>query len=148
MSKKALEEGLDFTPRFDEKGLIPCITSCADTGDVLMFAFMNEEALNKTIESCEAHYWSRSRKTLWHKGESSGYTQKIIQMRTDCDQDCVWVRVKVNVPDGDETHSAACHTGRKTCFYREINIKPKVKGDSDMHLVDADRLFDPKNVYK
>ena len=114
MNKKQLEETLEFTPKFDDKGLIPCICTCEKTGDVLMFAFMNEEALTKTIQSGEAHYYSRSRKELWHKGATSGQIQKIVEIRTDCDQDCIWIKVK-------ETHS--CHTGRKSCFYRHVNSR-------------------------
>lgn len=148
MSKTELEESLDFIPRFDEKGLIPCITSCANTGDVLMFAFMNEEALNKTIKTGEAHYWSRSRKALWHKGQSSGYTQKIVEMRTDCDQDCIWIKVKVNTPSNNKSQASACHTGRKSCFYRRIKDIPNNTDDVKLGFVDAERLFNPEDVYK
>ncbi len=124
MNKHDLEEGLTFTPRFNDDGLIPCITTCADTNEVLMFAFMNQEALNNTIDTREAHYWSRSRKTLWHKGATSGFTQKIVDIRTDCDQDCILLKVIVS-KDGDG--DAECHTGRKTCFYRSVKDVSKLK---------------------
>jgi phosphoribosyl-AMP cyclohydrolase len=115
MSKTEIEEGTAFKPRFDGQGLIPCITTSARDGAVLMFAWMNKEALQKTMETGEAHYWSRSRGELWHKGGESGFVQKIVEMRTDCDQDCLWLRVEVagNV-------ETACHTGRRSCFYRVV----------------------------
>lgn len=112
--KNPLEENIEFTPRFDEKELIPCITTDIENGQVLMFAFMNQTALNKTIETGEVHYWSRSRQELWHKGATSGNTQHIVEIRTDCDQDCIWISVK---------SGPACHTGRPTCFYRKLNTK-------------------------
>ncbi|PCJ99798.1 MAG: phosphoribosyl-AMP cyclohydrolase [Zetaproteobacteria bacterium] len=136
MSKRETEENLNFTPKFDEKGLIPCITSCAKTGDVLMFAFMNAEALDKTIETGEAHYWSRSRKSLWHKGATSGHIQKVTEMRTDCDQDCIWIKI--------ETDTGSCHTGRKSCFYRRISGDLNAK----MLFIDAEMIFNPDDVYK
>lgn len=140
--KKSLEEGLIFTPQFDQNGLIPCITTDADDGDVLMFAFMNQEALEKTLETGEAHYWSRSRACLWHKGASSGYTQKIIEMRTDCDQDCIWIKVRVTVPEGKgEGHKAACHTGRKTCFYREVTGKPDTEDEESMRFLNVEEII-------
>ncbi len=109
-----IEETLEFTPKFDDKGLIPCICTCEDTGEVLMFAFMNKESLAKTLETGEAHYYSRSRQELWHKGATSGQIQKIVEMRTDCDQDCIWIKVK---------QTPACHTGRNSCFYRVIKME-------------------------
>lgn len=114
--KKDLEEGLHFTPRFDNSGLIPCITSSAKTGKVLMFAWMNKHALQKTIETGEVHYWSRSRAELWHKGATSGHIQKVVELRTDCDQDCI-----LAIVDVDSAEDVACHTGRESCFYRTIN---------------------------
>lgn len=134
MSKEELEEGLEFTPRYDDKGLIPCITTSADSNKVLMFAYMNEEAIRKTLETGEAHYWSRSRNALWHKGASSGLVQKIKDIRIDCDQDCVLISVEMDM-------EASCHTGRHNCFYRRIE-------DMDtLSLVDDKRLFDPDDVY-
>jgi len=133
-----LEETLEFLPKFDDKGLIPCICSCAKSGDVLMFAFMNEESLHKTIETSQAHYYSRSRKCLWHKGATSGYTQKVIEMRTDCDQDCIWIKVEINTPEGENTEQSACHTGRKTCFYRKLEFDPNLNNKQKMRFVEED----------
>ncbi len=133
--KKELEETLVFTPNFSKDGLIPCICTCAKSGDVLMFAYMNEESLRKTIESGEAHYYSRSRQCLWHKGATSGYTQKIVEMRTDCDQDCIWIKVIVNTPVDKNSDIVACHTGRKSCFYRAIGIKVNPNNEITMNFV-------------
>jgi len=131
------EEGLRLLPRFDASGLVTCVATDAATGDVLMVAHMNEEALRKTIATGEAWYFSRSRNALWKKGESSGHTQRVVEMRTDCDQDAIWIRV--------EQVGAACHTGRQSCFYR------KIEGDGggiSLSLIDADRQFDPTKVYR
>jgi phosphoribosyl-AMP cyclohydrolase len=113
-SKAVLEDGLDFTPRFDASGLMATIVTDAASGEVLMLAFMNEDALARTLETGEAHFWSRSRRALWRKGETSGNVLLVVEMRTDCDQDCVLLRVEIG---GD---GAACHTGRRSCFYRKI----------------------------
>jgi phosphoribosyl-AMP cyclohydrolase len=113
-SKAGLEEGTIFTPRFDDKGLIVCVTTDADTGAVLMVAYMNEEALRLTIETGVAHYWSRSRKSLWRKGDTSGQVQTVTEIRSDCDQDAILLKVTV---DGDGN---SCHTGRVSCFYRRL----------------------------
>ena len=107
------EEGLEFQPKFDASGLVTCVATDAATGDVLMVAHMNDEALRKTIASGEAWYFSRSRNALWRKGETSGQTQRVVEMRMDCDQDAVWIRV--------EQTGAACHTGRRSCFYRKVD---------------------------
>ncbi len=131
------EEGLAFQPKFDASGLLTCVATDAGTGDVLMVAHMNDEALRKTITSGEAWYFSRSRKALWRKGETSGQTQRVIEMRVDCDQDAIWIRV--------EQHGAACHTGRRSCFYRKID---SANGDTRLSFVDADRQFDPDKVYR
>jgi len=117
-NKSELEEGAAFTPRFDADGLIPAIITDAAAGGVLMFAYMNAEALRLTIETGEAHFWSRSRKSLWRKGETSGNRLLVQDLLTDCDQDVIWVKAGVS---GD----AACHTGRPSCFYRRI------RGDGD-----------------
>jgi phosphoribosyl-AMP cyclohydrolase len=109
-----LEEGTAFTPRFDGDGLIVCVTKDARDGQILMLAYMNAEALRLTLETGVAHYWSRSRKTLWRKGYTSGQVQKVTEIRTDCDQDALLVTVE---PGGD---GGACHTGRRSCFYRKI----------------------------
>ncbi len=123
MSKKSdLEEGLTFRPAYDANGLIPCITQCAETGRVLMMAYMNDEALCKTLESGEAYYWSRSRKGLWHKGATSGFVQKVVEVRTDCDQDCLLLFVTVRKPAGNEKEEGTCHTGRDSCFYRTVEM--------------------------
>ncbi|MGL4812986.1 MAG: phosphoribosyl-AMP cyclohydrolase [Beijerinckiaceae bacterium] len=111
-SQEALEEDLIFAPRFDASGLITCVTTDADTNTLLMVAHMNAEALRKTIETGEAWYWSRSRQSLWHKGDTSGQIQTVVEMRTDCDQDALWLRVRVAGDGG------CCHTGRRSCFYR------------------------------
>ncbi len=114
-SKQELENGTAFTPRFDDKGLMPAIVADASSGQVLMLAFMNEDALARTLETGEAHFWSRSRQALWRKGETSGNVLRVIDMRTDCDQDCVLLSVEI-AGDG-----VACHTGRPSCFYRRID---------------------------
>ena len=131
------EEGLALQPKFDASGLLTCVATDAATGEVLMVAHMNEDALRKTIQSGEAWYFSRSRDALWRKGETSGQTQRVVEMRMDCDQDAVWIRV--------EQVGAACHTGRKSCFYRKVETG---EGGPRLVLVDAARLFDPKAVYK
>lgn len=132
-----IEEGLEFRPKFDASGLVTCVATDAATGNVLMVAHMNDEALRKTIASGEAWYFSRSRNALWRKGETSGQTQRVVEMRLDCDQDAVWIRV--------EQRGAACHTGRRSCFYRKIEPG---EGGARLSFVDADRLFDPKAVYR
>ena len=109
-----LEHGAALTPRYDAHGLIAAIATHAETGEVLMFAWMNAEALTRTIETGEAHYWSRSRGELWHKGATSGQIQRVGEARIDCDQDAVWLKV---LPQGD---GGACHTGARSCFYRVI----------------------------
>ena len=131
------EEGLAFQPKFDASGLVTCVATDAATGDVLMVAHMNDEALRKTIESGEAWYFSRSRNALWRKGETSGHTQHVVEMRLDCDQDAIWIRVKQT--------GAACHTGRHSCFYRKIDA---ADGDTRLSFVDADKQFDPTKVYR
>jgi phosphoribosyl-AMP cyclohydrolase len=131
------EEGLAFQPKFDASGLLTCVATDAVTGEVLMVAHMNDEALRKTIASGEVWYFSRSRKALWQKGETSGQTQRVVEMRLDCDQDAVWLRV--------EQKGAACHTGRRSCFYRKVSADG---GDTRLSFVDADRLFDPNAVYR
>jgi phosphoribosyl-AMP cyclohydrolase len=131
------EEGLALKPKFDASGLVTCVATDAATGDVLMVAHMNDEALRKTIESGEAWYFSRSRNALWRKGETSGQTQRVVEIRLDCDQDAVWLRV--------EQKGAACHTGRHSCFYRKVTAGD---GGTQLSFVDADRLFDPEAVYR
>ena len=130
------EEGLDLQPKFDASGLLTCVATDAATGEVLMVAHMNEEALRKTIASGDAWYFSRARNALWRKGESSGHIQRVVEMRIDCDQDAIWIRV--------EQTGAACHTGRRSCFYRRV----EGEGGAKLTFVDADRLFDPQVVYR
>jgi phosphoribosyl-AMP cyclohydrolase len=131
------EEGLTFQPKFDASGLVTCVATDAATGEVLMVAHMSDEALRKTIATGEAWYFSRSRNALWRKGESSGHVQRVVEMRLDCDQDAVWIRV--------EQTGAACHTGRRSCFYRKVEAG---EGGARLSFVDADRLFDPCAVYR
>lgn len=114
LSKEQLESGSEFLPRFDKDGLIAAIVTDVGSGEVLMFAYMNEDALRLTIETGEAHFWSRSRGKLWLKGETSGNVLAVREMRIDCDQDCVWLKAEVR------GEAVACHTGRRSCFYRRI----------------------------
>ncbi|HCQ70900.1 MAG: phosphoribosyl-AMP cyclohydrolase [Alphaproteobacteria bacterium] len=125
MEKAELEEGTRFLPRFDAKGLIPCIVTSHKTKGVLMMAYMNEESLKLSLQSGEAHYWSRSRQEIWHKGATSGNVQTIVAMRTDCDQDCIWI--EVDMPAGQDGTEVSCHTGRESCFYRSVDL-----GDSTL----------------
>jgi len=132
-----IEEGLSFRPKFDASGLVTCVATDAATSDVLMVAHMNEEALRKTLATGEAWYYSRSRQALWRKGETSGHVQRVVEMRVDCDQDAIWIRV--------EQTGAACHTGRHSCFYRKVE---EAGGSARLSFVDAGRQFDPKAVYR
>ncbi len=117
-AEETIEETGRFSPRFDANGVIPCITVDAASGDVLMMAWMNEEALRLTLETGLAHYWSRSRQSLWKKGETSGALQRVVEVRTDCDQDVILLRADVSQRAG------TCHTGRPTCFYRSVPLGP------------------------
>ena len=134
-----VEEGLALRPKFDAAGLLTCVTTDAGTGVVLMVAHMNDEALRKTIASGEAWYFSRSRASLWRKGESSGHVQRVVEMRVDCDQDAIWIRV-------EQVGGAACHTGRRSCFYRAV--APGEGDAAELSFVDADKVFDPAKVYR
>jgi phosphoribosyl-AMP cyclohydrolase len=142
LSKTESEEGDVFAPRFDADGLLPVVATSAATGEVLMFAYMNAEALARTIETSEAHYWSRSRGRLWRKGEESGNTQRVVEMRIDCDQDAIWLKVE------QQGKAAACHTGRKSCFYRAVPLGAAPGGGVSLRFVDAERQFDPQAVYR
>jgi len=133
-----IEEGTALAPRFDRDGLVTCIATDAATGDLLMVAHMNAEALRRTIDSGEAWYYSRSRQALWRKGESSGHTQRVVEMRVDCDQDAVWIKVEQAGP-------GACHTGRRSCFYRTVPLGQG--GAVTLQFSENDRAFDPKAVY-
>jgi phosphoribosyl-AMP cyclohydrolase len=138
LSARDIEEGLAFTPKFDANGLITAVVTDAKSGDVLMVAHMNDEALRKTVESGEAWYYSRSRKALWKKGETSGHVQRVLELRVDCDQDSLWLKV-------EQQGAGACHTGRLSCFYRAVPIG---KGAGKLEFRDAEKAFDPEKVYK
>ena len=135
MGSKQVEEGLQFTPKFDTNGLIPAIAQDAETGEILMVAWMNREALDRTIETGRATYFSRSRGKLWTKGEQSGHCQQVQQILVDCDQDCLIL--KVTVSEGQ------CHVGYKSCFYRAL--KPATK--AGLELI-AEKVYDPAAAYK
>lgn len=140
-----VEEGDSLAPKFDENGLIPCVTLHVKSREVLMFAFMNAEALEATLASGFAHYWSRSRGKLWFKGESSGMTQRVERALIDDDQDCVVLEVNLAEPDagGDE---ASCHVGYRSCFYRKIELGDKT-GVRGLSFVEGEKAFDPTAVY-
>jgi phosphoribosyl-AMP cyclohydrolase len=138
-STQDIEEGVTFAPRFDANGLVSAVVTDVRTGDVLMVAHMNEEALRKTIASGEAWFYSRSRKALWKKGETSGNVQRVIELRVDCDQDALWLKV-------EQQGGGACHTGRRSCFYRAVPLGKT--GAVTLELRDADKRFDPEKVYK
>ncbi len=140
-SHDEIENGTAFAPKFDSDGLIACIATDADTGQVVMFAHMNAEALALTIETGVAHYWSRSRGKLWRKGETSGHEQAVTAMRVDCDQDAIWLVVRTGGT------GANCHTGRKGCFYREVPLGSAPDGSLALRFVDDAVLFDPAKVY-
>jgi phosphoribosyl-AMP cyclohydrolase len=136
-STTEVEDGRALTPKFDADGLVTCVATDAQSGEVLMIAHMNAQALAQTIASGDAWYYSRSRKKLWRKGEESGHTQRVVEMRIDCDQDAVWIKV--------EQTGAACHTGRRSCFYRKVDAGENA---AQLSFVDADKVFDPTKVYR
>jgi phosphoribosyl-AMP cyclohydrolase len=139
---KEVEEGKYLSPKFDENGLIPVIATDFQTGDILMHAYMNDEALKKTIETKEVHYWSRSRKKIWHKGQVSGFVQIVKEIRIDDDQDSVWLSVDIG-------NGASCHVGYRSCFYRSIPLgKIKNEEELEMEFKEKKKIFDPKKVYK
>ncbi|MGB0371949.1 MAG: phosphoribosyl-AMP cyclohydrolase [Opitutales bacterium] len=144
-SVEQVEEGRKLAPKFDDKGVLPCVTLHATTREVLMLGFMNSEALTLTIETGLAHYWSRSRKALWKKGESSGMYQHVKRMLIDDDQDCVVIEVDLTEPTagGDE---ASCHVGYRSCFYREVPIG-KADAPVNLQFVEKSKAFDPKAIY-
>jgi phosphoribosyl-AMP cyclohydrolase len=137
---QAVEEGRALAPKFDADGLVTCVATDAANGDVLMVAHMNAEALARTIESGQAWYYSRSRRALWRKGESSGHVQRVIELRIDCDQDAVWIKV-------EQAGAGACHTGRRSCFYRAVPLGNAPDGSLTLEFVEAERAFDPAKVY-
>ncbi|MEC8863012.1 MAG: phosphoribosyl-AMP cyclohydrolase [Planctomycetota bacterium] len=144
ISVEQVEEGQELAPKFDAQGLIPVITTDFTSGELLMHGYMNEEALRKTIELGEAVYFSRSRKTLWHKGATSGLVQTIREMRIDDDQDAVWLRV-------DVAGGASCHVGYRSCFYRKVPTGDQVtEGNTEplnLEFTETEKVFDPKKVY-
>ena len=139
---KEVEEGKYLAPKFDENSLIPVITTDFKTGDILMHGYMNYEALKKTIETKEAHYWSRSRKKIWRKGQVSGFIQKVKEIRIDDDQDSVWLSVDIG-------NGSSCHVGYRSCFYRSIPLG-KIKDEEElvMEFKETEKTFDPEKVYK
>jgi len=139
-SIEQVEEGAELAPKFDENGLIPVVTTDAESGEVLMHGYMNAEALTKTIETGEAHYWSRSRQTLWHKGATSGLIQKVVEIRIDDDQDAVWLRC--NVQGG-----ASCHVGYRSCFFRSVPVGATTGAPAKLTFEESEKVFDPKEVY-
>ena len=134
-----VEESTELAPKFDQDGLIPVVTTDFNSGEVLMQGYMNEEAFKKTISIGEAVYYSRSRKTLWHKGKTSSLVQKIKEIRIDDDQDCVWLRVDVQ-------GGASCHVGYRSCFYRSVPFGEK-RVSSVLKFEENEKVFDPKEVY-
>lgn len=137
-SKTDLEEGLSFTPKFDGDGLVTAVVTDATSGDVLMVAHMNAEAIAKTVASGEGWYYSRSRRALWRKGERSGHVQRVLELRVDCDQDALWLKV-------EQVGAGACHTGRRSCFYRAVPLGRS--GAVRLEFRNADKVFDPSRVY-
>ena len=137
-STEEVEEGRALAPKFDADGLVTCVATDARSGEVLMVAHMNAEALRKTIASGEAWYFSRSRRALWRKGETSGHVQRVVELRIDCDQDAVWIRV-------EQQGAGACHTGRRSCFYRAVPVGKT--GAVTLEFRDAEQTFDPTKVY-
>ena len=137
-----IEEGNLLSPKFDNDGLIPVVTTCSNTKEILMHGYMNEEALKLTIEKKEAFYWSRSKKALWHKGKTSGFVQKVIDIRIDDDQDALWMTVDIG-------NGASCHVGYKSCFYRSIPLG-KINNSEEVKLEfrEKEKKFDPEKVYK
>ena len=140
-----VEEGSDLAPKFDDRGLITVVTTDADSGELLMQGYMNAEALQLTVSTGEAHYYSRSRQVLWHKGATSGLVQTVREFLIDDDQDCVWLKV-------DVAGGASCHVGYRSCFYRKIPVgddfESKQKdGHVDLEWTETEKVFDPDEVY-
>ena len=139
ISVEQVEEGRELSPRFDANGLVAVVTTDAVSGEVLMMGVMNDEAFLRTIETGEAHYWSRSRRCLWHKGATSGLIQKIAEIRIDDDQDAVWLRVNVE-------GSASCHVGYRSCFYRAVPVRSSAR-PVELAFTESEKVFDPALVY-
>ena len=146
LSVEQVEESTDLAPKFDASGLIPAVTTDHATGEVLMHAYMNAEALKLTIATGEAHYFSRSRRVLWHKGATSGLVQKVRELLIDDDQDCVWLRV-------DVSGGASCHVGYRSCFYRRVPVGSGGKSTGsggkpvELEFTESEKVFDPAAVY-
>jgi phosphoribosyl-AMP cyclohydrolase len=141
ISIEQVEEGHELAPKFDADGMIPVVTTDAESGELLMHGYMNEEALKRTIETGEAHYWSRSRQVLWHKGATSGLVQRVVEMRIDDDQDAVWLRV-------DVAGGASCHVGYRSCFYRSLPVgQPLPDRPVSLTFEETEKVFDPADVY-
>ncbi|MEM1386235.1 MAG: phosphoribosyl-AMP cyclohydrolase [Pseudomonadota bacterium] len=138
-SIEQVEEGTDFAPKFDEHGLLPCITTDAISGEVLMLGWMNEDALRLTVETGEAHYFSRARQVLWHKGATSGLVQKVVEARIDDDQDAIWLKVEV------AGSGASCHVGYRSCFYRAVPTAEDA--GQPLQFLEDQKTFDPLEVY-
>jgi len=136
-----VEEGHELAPKFDANGLIPAVTTDYDSGELLMHGYMNEEALQKSIATGEAHYFSRSRQAVWHKGATSGLVQDIVEMRIDDDQDCVWMRVRVG------GNGASCHVGYRSCFYRSLPTGDLPDSPVALTFEESEKVFDPLDVY-
>lgn len=134
-----VEEGTDLAPKFGVDGLLPCITSAAQTGEILMLGWMNDEALKRTIETGEAHYFSRARQVLWHKGATSGLVQKVVEARIDDDQDAIWLRVEVS------GSGASCHVGYRSCFYRAVPVGNDA--GQPLTFLEDRKTFDPSEIY-
>ncbi len=134
-AKQSIEEGLEFAPRFDDKGLMPAVAQDAQTGQILMVAYMNRAALDLTIQTGDATYFSRARQQLWKKGQESGHVQKVEQILVDCDQNCLVLKVRVN--------AGQCHVGYQSCFYRAL----KRGSSKELELI-ADKVYKPKEIYR
>jgi len=139
MSVEQVEEDLQLAPKFDARGLLPCVTSDADSGEVLMLGYMNEAALRATLQTGEAHYFSRTRQSVWHKGATSGLVQQVVEARIDDDQDALWLRVRL------QGLAASCHVGYRSCFYRSVPLREQA-GEPLIFTEDR-KVFDPKAVY-
>lgn len=138
-SVEQVEEGTALAPKFDDEGLLPVVTTDADSGEVLMLGYMNSEALSRTVELGEAVYWSRSRQVLWHKGATSGLVQEVVEIRVDDDQDAIWLRVRVR-------GGASCHVGYRSCFYRRIPVGGSAAA-AELEFTETEKVFDPGTVY-
>lgn len=144
-SVEQVEEGTDLAPKFDECGLITAVTTDSQSGELLMQGYMNDEALRQTVATGEAHYYSRSRDMLWHKGATSGLVQKVVELMIDDDQDCIWLKVSV-------AGGASCHVGYRSCFYRRVPVadeyaEKQKDGQIELEFTDTTKVFDPKEVY-